>query len=181
MQDMESTAKPLPALLSGEINLLDGDRESVSSFMHAFCAEHIAVQGKVVWVDGGNALDPLLLSRMLRSRRCSTRYSLDRVTVARAFTAYQMSSIIEDRLPEKVHEESPSLIMVTALSALFADSDVDGRESRELIRRSMDSLDTLASEGRTVLVSGYDGVSSARRLRARKTKRGLEIRGPGGV
>lgn len=165
----------------GEIHILEGDREYVSPVMHAFCAEHIAAMGKVVWVDGGNVLDPLLLSRMLRSRRCSTRHSLDRVTVARAFTAYQLSSIIEDRLPDKVREQSPSLVMVTALSVLFADSDVDARESRELVRRSMETLDILAAAGGTVLISGYDGPSSARRLRVRKTRRGLLVNGPGGV
>ncbi len=181
MQNMEDTAEPLPVLLPREIYVLEGDRESASPVMHAFCAEYITTQGRVVWVDGGNVLDPLRLSRMMRSRRCSTRYSLDQVTIARAFTAYQMSSIIEDRLPEKVREESPSLVMVTALSALFADPDVDGRESRELIRRSMDALGTLAAEGSTVLISGYDGPSYARRLRARKTRRGLVVSIAGGV
>ncbi len=181
MQMMDDAAEALPVLLPREVYILEGDRDSSSAVMHAFCAEQITMMGRVVWVDGGNVLDPLLLSRMMRSRRCSTRYSLDRVTIARAFTAYQMSSIIEDRLPGKVREESPSLVMVTALSALFADPDVDGRESRELIRRSMGALVNLAAEGSTVLISGYDGPSCARRIRAHKTKRGLVVNTPGGV
>lgn len=160
---------------------MEGEREMVSLVTHSFCAEKLKGEGKVIWVDGGNVIDPLLLLRLLRSGRQSPRGALDRIILARAFTAYQMSAIIEGRLRDRTVEESPSLVIVSSLGELFQDPDVDRRESRELLSRALDVLQDISrSEESPVLVSGCP-LTCPRVLRVRGSAHGLSVKQPGGA
>ncbi len=167
----------------GELTLLLGPRPEALALLHACCADAACRGRGAVWVDGGNALDPLDLSRRCRALRCGTREALDRVNVARAFTAYQLQAIIGERLEAKVLEASPSLVLVASLDQLFDDPDVDRREARCLLRASLEDLRSLARRtGAAVLASASaEGVPpSEAALAHRVLSAGAHLHGPPG-
>jgi len=151
--------------------------------LHACCAEAACRGQGAVWVDGGNALDTLALSRRCRALRCGTREALDRVNVARAFTAYQLQAIIGERLEAKVLEASPSLVLVASLDELFGDQDVDRREARHLMRASLEDLRSMAVRtGAAVLVSASaEGVPPSEAALAHRVLSAGKLAGPASV
>ncbi|MBE0521474.1 MAG: hypothetical protein IBX39_04315 [Candidatus Methanoperedenaceae archaeon] len=51
-------------------------------------------------MDGWNSFNPYALSRMAKSAGVAPKKILSRVHVARAFTEYQMTSLVEVKAPQ---------------------------------------------------------------------------------
>jgi hypothetical protein len=71
-----------------------------------FIAE-LAQWGPVQVLDGGNRFDVLSLNRELRRRDLPLYTALDRVQIARAFTCYQMTTLLERRPQNR----TPTLVL----------------------------------------------------------------------
>jgi len=81
-----------------------------------FIAE-LAQTGPVRVLDGGNRFDLLTLNRELRRRDLPFYTALERIQVARAFTCYQMTTLLEEPAPEGI----PTLVL--NLLATFHDEN----------------------------------------------------------
>jgi RecA/RadA recombinase len=71
---------------------------------------------------------------------------LHNITVSRAFTAYQMSTLIEDMLDPEVDRIRTGLVVVSCFPDLFQDADMNWTESLQLMRRAMEKLRALTEE-----------------------------------
>jgi len=67
----------------------------------------LAQAGPVRVLDGGNRFDVLTLNRELRRRELALYTALDRIRVARAFTCYQMATMLEEPAPGGI----PTLVL----------------------------------------------------------------------
>ena len=81
-----------------------------------FIAE-LAQTGPVRVLDGGNRFDVLSLNRELRRRELLLYTALERIQVARAFTCYQMTTLLEEPAPQGI----PTLVL--NLLATFQDEN----------------------------------------------------------
>jgi len=91
-----------------------------------FIAE-LAQSGPVRVLDGGNRFDVLGLNRELRRRDLLLYTALERVQVARAFTCYQMTTLLESQ-PQNKH---PTLVL--NLLATFQDENASLSERLRLL------------------------------------------------
>ncbi|RLD07662.1 MAG: hypothetical protein DRI65_04185 [Chloroflexota bacterium] len=98
-----------------------------------FIAE-LAQSGPVRVLDGGNRFDVLGLNRELRRRDLPLYTALDRVQVARAFTCYQMATLLEGRPGGGI----PTLVL--NLLATFQDENVSLVERLRLLEICLYSL-----------------------------------------
>jgi len=98
-----------------------------------FIAE-LAQSGPVRVLDGGNRFDVLGLNRELRRRDLPLYTALDRVQVARAFTCYQMTTLLEGRPGGGI----PTLVL--NLLATFQDENVSLVERLRLLEICLYSL-----------------------------------------
>ncbi len=94
----------------------------------------LAVTNRVRLVDAGNCFDGYGLARQLRQRTSSWQAALDRVSVARAFTCYQ----VETLLTESVADFSP--VLVLNLLDTFYDENVKLSERMRLLEVSLSEL-----------------------------------------
>ena len=94
----------------------------------------LAVTNRVRLVDAGNCFDGYGLARQLRQRTSSWQAALDRVSVARAFTCYQ----VETLLTESVADFSP--VLVLNLLDTFYDENVKLSERVRLLEVSLSEL-----------------------------------------
>lgn len=136
---VERELRPRP----GRLTLLDGEDGPASMLAHAFCAG-VSIEGPAFWVDGCDAFDPHMLSRMLRHAGHNPRALLGRVHVCRAFTAHQMSAIIEESLEPALEERGPGPVLSPCLALPFMDEDLGRNEASHLLRGSMRSLQSLS-------------------------------------
>jgi hypothetical protein len=94
----------------------------------------LALVGMVRLVDAGNSFDGYGLARLLRQQTMDWRAALERVIVARAFTCYQ----VETLLTEAVADFSP--VLVLDLLDTFYDENVKLPERLRLLQVSLTHL-----------------------------------------
>src|SRR5659263_756688 len=75
-----------------------------------------------MFVDGGNSFNPYALSKMAKSFGEEPRKVLSRIHVARAFTEYQMDSLIHG-LQDAVEQWNPAVLAISYLPSLFSGYD----------------------------------------------------------
>ncbi len=116
----------------------------------------------VIVLDGANHFDPYMASSIARKIFTSPERLLKRIRIARAFTCYQMATLIREKLialvgaihactPEcgvsaRRHElplKKPWVILLGPIST-FLDEDVPEREVRPLFERSLKKLEEMA-------------------------------------
>jgi hypothetical protein len=89
--------------------------------------------GDAYWVDAAGAAQTARLRELAPDKRY-----LRRVHVARGFTAYQQTSLL-DRLAG-AHVTSPSVVVVTGIDRLYRTGDVPTDRTRALLVRSIAAL-----------------------------------------
>lgn len=102
--------------------------------MMTILTARLALSGRVRLVDAGNCFDGYGLARQLRQQTSYWQQALDRVSVARAFTCYQ----VETLLTESVSDTSPTLVL--NLLDTFYDENVKLEERLRLLQVSLAEL-----------------------------------------
>lgn len=138
----------LPTLEQGEVTLLrGGDRGAVAALV---AAELRARDGLARWVDARNHASTYALTGHGDRRRL-----LDRVRVARAFTAHQHHALVRQLVREV--RRPTSLVVAPAVDELYGDDDLLAAEAQRLREASLSTLAALAdARDRPVLVTATD-------------------------
>ncbi|MEW5748892.1 MAG: hypothetical protein AB1793_08955 [Candidatus Thermoplasmatota archaeon] len=142
---LRTSVAPIDALVGGfrssQVALFEGDSGYPSNLVHLLCVKAVAeLDEEVVWIDGGNSVDPYALSALCKRMRLDRRDVLSRVNISRAFTAYQLVTLIDERLEEEVGESSPAVVVVSSIADMFLDKDMRWMEAHQLLRRCAESI-----------------------------------------
>ena len=120
-------------------------------------AADLALQKPLRVVDGGNLFNVLVLSRMVRLRTERVVEVLNRISISRAFTCYQMEAMLADL------DACRGPLLVLDLLGTFYDESVDDRQSQRLLANCIAHLKR-ASSGKPVLVSVFPPRQAEKRL-----------------
>jgi hypothetical protein len=112
----------------------------------------------VIVLDGANRFDPYRVSSFARKSLVPPERLLKRIRIARAFTCFQMATLVE-RLAFLLHQEEevqreslpspfrkPSIILLGPMTT-FLDEDVPEREVGSLFERSLRKMEIMAGGG----------------------------------
>ena len=95
-------------LRPNHLTLIDSADRLMFDLTHMLCVNGVGVlNSDVVWIDGGNSVDPYEIGRVCRRFGRDRDEVLDSVRVARAFTAYQLVSLIDERLEDELGAPAP--------------------------------------------------------------------------
>ena len=111
----------------------------------------LARQEFVHWVDGACRIDPSRLIPLLGKRSDDIRGCLSRMLVSRGFTLHQFLQQIE-RLPNEIALTNSSLVVIDGILQMHADELIRKRESRAILNRSVQILESLSKQGVNVLI-----------------------------
>ena len=195
---LETSIAQLDELVGGfrasKVALLDSDNGYSSTLLHLLCVRAISqFDEEVVWIDGGNEVDPYSISSLCKRLRLDKRDMLSRVNISRAFTAYQLVTLIDEKLEEQVKRSTPCAVIVSSITELFLDKDMKWMEAHQLLRRCVDSISRITKDYETITVVSndshhhprpspglttllYDGSDTVLQIRGRRN--GLLIRSP---
>ena len=119
----------------------------------SYVAGWMAAQGiEIIVLDGANRFDPYTVSFFARRIWISPETLLKKIRIARAFTCYQMSALMGEKLAAFLKGGAfrqglkPKVILLGPLTT-FLDEDVSEREVSPLLERSLKKVDALAAEG----------------------------------
>jgi hypothetical protein len=107
----------------------------------------------VIVLDGANRFNPYIASSFARKALISPEKILKRIRIARAFTCYQMATLMGEQLPSLLKEEratvptkKPWVILLGPITT-FLDEDVPEREVRPLFERSLQKMEEMVLRG----------------------------------
>lgn len=151
---------------AGKVSLVDSGSDFVFHMTSVLCVRHIFdTGGSVVFVDGGNSVDPYGMASLAKRFGMSRLYVLPRIHVARAFTTYQMATLILDVVEKKIEETGAGLLVLACLPDLFLDEDVDYDEAHQLFMRSLRKIKEVTEKHETVTLVTNAGLSKMNRRR----------------
>ena len=116
-----------------------------------------------VFVDGGNVFNPYIVSGIARGYGLNPKDVLERIYVSRAFTAYQLSSLILEKLEKAVRKFRSKLVAVSDISSLFLDRDVPKTEAQDLFMKVCGRLEKIAKEKKVIVVASHTGRTGSSR------------------
>lgn len=123
---------------SSQVSLIDSSDRLVLDIVHLLCVNQVLEEGReVVWVDGGNSVNPYALTSLCKRFRVRSGEVLESVNVSRAFTAYQLVTLIEEMMEAEVARTKAGLLVVTSFPDLFQDKDMWWSESLQLMKRCL--------------------------------------------
>jgi hypothetical protein len=109
----------------------------------------------VVFIDGANTFRLYQITRLARLHQLDPKQVLDHIRISRAFTAYQMVSLILQKLEDAVTKCSAKLVIVSDIAAMFLDKDVQEEEAKRIYSQITTRLSKFAKEHQAIIVTTY--------------------------
>jgi hypothetical protein len=106
-----------------------------------------------VFVDGGNTFDVYHVSEYATALYLDRDTVLRAIKISRAFTCYQLVSLIVDKLPMLLAEYDAQLVVISSILDLFLDSEVGLKETKHTVNYLSSSLVRLAREKNVALIA----------------------------
>jgi hypothetical protein len=117
---------------------------AISSYVAGWMASH---RIDVIVLDGANRFDPYAVSSFARKESLSPEGLLKRIRIARAFTCYQMATLMGEKLKSAIGQVQKPWVILLGPITTFLDEDIPEREVRPLFERALREVELLAEEG----------------------------------
>ena len=111
------------------------------------------LDSSVLFLDGGNSFDPYTVTSICREYGLDPKSVLEKIFISRAFTAYQLTSLIFDKLSDALNKYSSKVVVISNIAHLFYDSDVPKTEEQDLFNKLTLYLSNLASKTQTIILA----------------------------
>jgi len=156
----------LGAFDASRMTFVDSGSDFVFQLQTLLCVRCVAeLDADVVFVDGGNSVDPHGIVRAAKRVGLARLDVLPRIRVARAFTCHQMATLLVDRLDEAIVESGARLVVLSCLPELFLDEDVAYGEAHQLFLRALRRIREVTEERGTITVATNAGLAKLHRRR----------------
>jgi hypothetical protein len=157
-----------PGLVPGDFAVLYGSR-SVASLTSLLCVRaQLPTQlgglaSNVIFIDGGNTFRLYNIARFAQLHHFNPKEALERIFISRAFTAYQLTSLIMEKLEETVKLYNAKLVVISDVAGFFLDSDVPAEEALKIYSQIMGYLSNFTKKYRIIIVATYLPYESGKR------------------
>ena len=111
------------------------------------------LETNVVFVDGGNTFRLYQVSHIAQLHQLDPKQVLERIFISRAFTAYQMTEIVLEKLKETVDKFDSRLVIISDIAGLYLDKDVPPREAKDVFNQLTVYLSRFAEENQLIVLA----------------------------
>jgi hypothetical protein len=109
----------------------------------------------LVFIDGANTFRLYQVARLARLHQLDPKQALDRIYISRAFTAYQMVSLILQKLEDAAKAYNAKLVIISDIAAMFLDKDVEDEEAKRIYSQVTTRLSNFAREHQVIVIATY--------------------------
>jgi hypothetical protein len=166
--NMRNINQLFPGFMAGDFALLYGSH-AVSSLASLLCIRAQlppqlgGLGSNVIFIDGGNTFRLYQITRLARLHQLDPKQALDRIYISRAFTAYQMTALILQKLEDAVKACNAKLVIISDIAAMFLDKDVPEEEAKSIYSQVITRLSNFAREQHAITVATYPPHEDSRR------------------
>ena len=113
------------------------------------------LNSRVVYIDGGNTFDPYVVSAIAQEYGLEPKSVLERILISRAFTAFQLTALVFEKLEKALKRYRSKLVVVSDIAGLFFDRDVPKIEGKDIFFKMTRYLSEVTSRRRAIVVASY--------------------------
>lgn len=146
-----------PGFALGDFAVIHGS-SAVQSLLPSLCVKaqlpyQLGGLGtSVLFVDGANSFRLYDVSDIAQTWELDPKQVLERIFVSRAFTAYQLVSLILEKLQSTVAKFASKVVIISSLAQLFLDKDIPKKEAEMIFSQLTEYLSTFAQENQVILI-----------------------------
>ncbi len=149
-----------PGFMIGDFAVIRGS-STVQSVLSTLCVKAQlpyqlgGLESTVLFVDGANSFTLYEISEIAQGWELDPKQVLEKIFVSRAFTVYQLVSLILDQLQNAVKKYDSKLVILSNIAYLFLDKDVPKKESEEIFKQVTDYLSNFAQQNQIMLIATH--------------------------
>jgi hypothetical protein len=113
------------------------------------------LQSSVIFIDGGNTFRLYQIAQFAQIHRLNPKQVLNNIFISRAFTAYQLSSLITHQLREVMKKYDAKLILISDIAGFFLDKDIPEYEAQRIFSHVTTYLSNFARENKVIIIATY--------------------------
>lgn len=141
----------------GEATLWVGARSAIEPMLETLYAGSALADGRLSLLEGANRFHPYRIGEQGRALGIDPELVLERIRLARAFTAYQLVALA-DGWSKEARRHRPTLLVAHELSELFFTDEVPEDERTPLLTHVAGALEKIVrTTGLPLLVTAVDG------------------------
>ena len=166
--NMPGVDELFPGFALGDFAVLYGS-PSVISLTSLLCIRaQLPVQlgglgSNVVFIDGGNTFRLYKIASLAQLHQLNPRQVLERIFISRAFTAYQLTSLILDKLEETIKNYDAKFVVISDIAGFFLENDIPHEEAQRVYSQIISYLSSFAKKHQIILIATYLPYSDSRR------------------
>jgi len=131
----------------GEITYIDGDSSLISKIPDQICVNtYRTFHSDSIYIDAGICADPYRIAQYARKIEVNQRESLEHIHLSRAFTLYQLTTLIQDMLEQAIKRYEPQTLIIGRFPIFYLDSDVESKEAQTLLRANLHKIKELTTK-----------------------------------
>jgi hypothetical protein len=137
----------------GELTFVDGNSSLIANLPNQICVNtYRTFHSETIYIDAGMCANPYQIARYARTLELDQREVLQNVVMSRAFTVYQLSTIIQELLEPMIQKCSPRTLLIGMLPALYHDHELSSREAQTLLTQDLAKIQQLTTHYRLITV-----------------------------
>jgi hypothetical protein len=166
--NMPGVDELFPGFAPGDFAVLYGS-PSVMSLTSLLCIRaQLPTQlgglgSNTIFIDGGNTFRLYKISRLAELHHLNPQEVLERIFISRAFTAYQLTSLILDKLEETIKAYNAKLVVISDIAGFFLDNDIPHEEAQRVYSQVIGYLSAFAKKHQIIVIATYLPYSDNRR------------------
>jgi phage gp36-like protein len=166
--NMPGVDEIFPGFTAGDFALLYGS-PSVNALTSLLCVRaQLPMQlgglaSNVVFIDGGITFRLYRIARLAQLHQLNPEKVLEKIFISRAFTAYQLTSLIMEKLEETVKTYNAKIVIVSDIAGFFLDTNVAAEEAQRVYRQILSYLSSFAQKHQVIVVATYLPHENSRR------------------
>jgi len=126
---------------AGTIFYTSGSNHLTRRLVYQLCiTTYQTFKAASIFIDGGTTANPYTLVRYARNHHLPLDEILSHVYISRAFTLYQLTSLLTEHLEPLIQSKQPQTLIINAFPYLYQDADVTAHESRTLLKVSLERI-----------------------------------------
>jgi len=138
---------------AGETTLVDGNSSLIEDLPNQLCVNtYRTFHSETIYIDGGMCANPYRIARYARMLELEQQDVLENVVMSRAFTVYQLSTLVHEMLEPMIQKRSPRTLIIGMLPALYLDSEVPVREAQALLSLDLQKIQDLTARYQLITV-----------------------------
>jgi RecA/RadA recombinase len=149
-----------PGFTQGEFAVIYGS-PSLTSLTSLLCVRAQlptqlgGLSGNVIYIDCANTFQPESISRFAQLNHMNQAVARQRILNFSAFTPYQLTSLVMDKLEEKITSVNAKLVVISDIAGLFMNAIVSKEEVQSAYSQLVGYLAYLAEKHQIIIVATY--------------------------